>query len=87
MCPTRVGVCVIDNAAYIALVKRWSKQRALKTWWGGMGDQDRLEWFLKQQTGQAGAKRKFDTVAYSEGSTNSRDYVSDEGVSLKRNGD
>ena len=44
-----------------------------------MGDQDRSEWFLKQQLGQAGAKRKFDTIAYSEGSTNSRDYVSYEG--------
>ena len=60
MCPTRIGVCVIDNAAYIALVKRWGKQRALNTWWDGMGGQDRLEWFLnriKIQVGVGGSPR------------------------------
>ena len=62
MCPTRVGVCIVDNASYIALVKRWGKSRALKAWWDGMGDAERIEWFHKQSACHPGAKRKFDDI-------------------------
>lgn len=64
----RPGWCVPDENSYVALSKKWGRQRPLKQLWDTWGPQEQAEWFRKHQV--VGQKRKFDILLYSEKSQN-----------------
>jgi hypothetical protein len=67
MSSTRHGVCKVDDLSYKQLALRWSKDRALKTWWDKKDEVGRTEWYHRQQQFvQAGEKRKFETISYED---------------------
>ena len=66
MFPSRKHVCYKDGLSYKALSERWKKHRNLKVAWGNKGDEDRKDWYVKQQQLPANAKRKFEEIEYTE---------------------
>jgi hypothetical protein len=70
MCTGRYGCCTRCHNNYKALVHRWSSCRKLKTWWTGLSKEQQVSWYVKQQEVPAGAKRKFETLMYSEHDVN-----------------
>jgi len=71
MCSGRYGCCIRCHNNYRALSNRWSNCRKLKQWWQGLRKEQQVAWFVKQQEVPAGAKRKFDCLAYAEHGINS----------------
>ena len=74
----KTNVCILDNASYAALSKKWGKNRSLKVWWDKLPPVEQVDWYNKQQQVPAGTKRKFDEITYRECSTNSVDNVDNE---------
>ena len=60
--------CRKDAASYKALTDRWANDRKLREWFHNMLPHQKVEWYRKQQSLQAGTKRRFDLMEFSEGS-------------------
>ena len=56
---SKVGKCCQDVRSYKALSDRGMRVRALKTWWNGLDENRRVEWFRKQQSLKHGEKTQF----------------------------
>lgn len=63
---TRKNECKKDAASYKAITERWAKNKTLKSWFQGLSDVDRVDWFRRQHTLSSGSKRRFDEVSYTE---------------------
>jgi hypothetical protein len=59
--------CVPCVNAYKSICDRWTRDRALHSWWQGLTPQEKSQWYVRQNKVPAGAKRKFHEVNYSEG--------------------
>ena len=62
----RVNVCQLDNTSYKGLATKWGKQRCLKTMWDTWDETQQATWFRTQQGLEAGSKRKYDDLLFSE---------------------
>jgi hypothetical protein len=63
---TRPGICAKDYNSYKGLAQRWTRQRALKTWWDKLSDDEKTAWYQKQHVLPSGSKRKYDNINYAD---------------------
>ena len=59
--------CSRDVRAYKNLATRWQTNRDLKTWFDGLDDTERTQWFRKAQEALPGSKRKYDECTWTVG--------------------